>query len=162
MVDAYLSPILRRYVDQVAAELGGTRLLFMQSSGGLTDARLFQGKDSIVSGPAGGVVGVVRTTVNAGFQKVIGFDMGGTSTDTAHYAGEFEVCAMFAEVPQLPSCRGCRQLPAALRGRHTPLSESDSELRATVPMHHATRYTLTPRVRTSLGAYMDIDMDARV
>lgn len=100
MVDAYLSPILRRYVDQVAAELGGTRLLFMQSSGGLTDARLFQGKDSILSGPAGGVVGVVRTTVNAGFQKVIGFDMGGTSTDTAHYAGEFEVCT----IPQLPSC----------------------------------------------------------
>jgi len=159
VVDAYLSPILRRYVDQVAAELGGTRLLFMQSSGGLTDARLFQGKDSILSGPAGGVVGVVRTTVNAGFQKVIGFDMGGTSTDTAHYAGEFEVCT----IPQLPSaggCRGCRQLPAALRGRHTPLSESDSVLRATVPMHHATRYALTPRVRTSLWAYMD--MGARV
>ena len=90
VVDAYLSPILRRYVDQVAAELGGTRLMFMQSSGGLTDARLFQGKDCIVSGPAGGVVGVARTTASAGFSQVIGFDMGGTSTDTAHYAGEFE------------------------------------------------------------------------
>lgn len=90
VVDAYLSPILRRYVDQVASELGGTRLMFMQSSGGLTDARLFQGKDCIVSGPAGGVVGVARTTTSAGFSQVIGFDMGGTSTDTAHYAGEFE------------------------------------------------------------------------
>jgi 5-oxoprolinase (ATP-hydrolysing) len=90
VVDAYLSPILRRYVDQVAAELGGTRLMFMQSSGGLTDARLFQGKDCIVSGPAGGVVGVARTTAAAGFDKIIGFDMGGTSTDTAHWAGEFE------------------------------------------------------------------------
>ena len=64
--------------------------MFMQSSGGLTDARLFQGKDCIVSGPAGGVVGVARTTANAGYDKIIGFDMGGTSTDTAHYAGEFE------------------------------------------------------------------------
>lgn len=90
VVDAYLSPILRRYVDQVAAELGGTRLMFMQSSGGLTDARLFQGKDCILSGPAGGVVGAVRTTAMAGFEKIIGFDMGGTSTDVSHFAGEFE------------------------------------------------------------------------
>jgi 5-oxoprolinase (ATP-hydrolysing) len=90
VVDAYLSPILRRYVDQVAGDLGGTRLMFMQSNGGLTDARLFQGKDCIVSGPAGGVVGAVRTTAMAGFEKIIGFDMGGTSTDVSHYAGEFE------------------------------------------------------------------------
>jgi len=90
VVDAYLSPILRRYVDQVAAELGGTRLMFMQSNGGLTDARLFQGKDCILSGPAGGVVGAVRTTAMAGFEKIIGFDMGGTSTDVSHFAGEFE------------------------------------------------------------------------
>ncbi len=90
VVDAYLSPILRRYVDQVAAELGGTRLMFMQSSGGLTDARLFQGRDCILSGPAGGVVGAVRTTSAAGFDKIIGFDMGGTSTDVSHYAGVFE------------------------------------------------------------------------
>jgi 5-oxoprolinase (ATP-hydrolysing) len=90
VVDAYLSPILRRYVDQVAAELGDTRLMFMQSSGGLTDARLFQGKDSILSGPAGGIVGAVRTSTMAGFDRIIGFDMGGTSTDVSHYAGEFE------------------------------------------------------------------------
>lgn len=90
VVDAYLSPILRRYVDQVAGEMQGARLMFMQSNGGLTDARLFQGKDCIVSGPAGGVVGAVRTTQLAGFGKMIGFDMGGTSTDVSHFAGEME------------------------------------------------------------------------
>src|SRR5258708_2524332 len=87
---AYLSPILRRYVDQVAADLEGVRLLFMQSNGGLTDARRFQGKDAILSGPAGGIVGAVRTSLAAGFDHIIGFDMGGTSTDVSHYAGEFE------------------------------------------------------------------------
>ncbi len=90
VVDAYLSPILRRYVDRVAASLGDARLMFMQSNGGLTDARLFQGKDSILSGPAGGVVGMARTAGQAGFGKVIGFDMGGTSTDVSHFDGEFE------------------------------------------------------------------------
>ena len=90
VVDAYLSPILRRYVDSVAAELAGVRLMFMQSNGGLTDAQRFQGKDSILSGPAGGVVGAVRTSQSAGFDKVIGFDMGGTSTDVSHFAGELE------------------------------------------------------------------------
>jgi 5-oxoprolinase (ATP-hydrolysing) len=90
VVDAYLSPILRRYIDQVAGELPGARLMFMQSSGGLTDAYRFQGKDSILSGPAGGIVGMVRTSEAAGFSEVIGFDMGGTSTDVSHYAGEFE------------------------------------------------------------------------
>lgn len=90
VVDAYLSPILRRYVDQVASEMDGVRLLFMQSNGGLTDAHRFQGKDSILSGPAGGIVGMVRTAETAGFNKIIGFDMGGTSTDVSHYAGEFE------------------------------------------------------------------------
>ena len=90
VVDAYLSPILDRYVDQVAGELDGVRLQFMQSSGGLTDARLFRGKDSILSGPAGGIVGMARTAEAAGFGKVIGFDMGGTSTDVSHYVGEFE------------------------------------------------------------------------
>ena len=90
VVDAYLSPILRRYVEQVASELEGVRLMFMQSNGGLTDARRFQGKDSILSGPAGGIVGAVRTSLLAGFDKIIGFDMGGTSTDVSHYAGEFE------------------------------------------------------------------------
>ncbi|MDD2546522.1 MAG: hydantoinase B/oxoprolinase family protein [Burkholderiaceae bacterium] len=90
VVDAYLSPILRRYVDQVAHEMPGVRLLFMQSSGGLTDARVFQGKDAILSGPAGGIVGMARTAALAGHERVIGFDMGGTSTDVSHYAGEFE------------------------------------------------------------------------
>jgi 5-oxoprolinase (ATP-hydrolysing) len=97
VVDAYLSPILRRYVDQVAAEMPGVRLFFMQSSGGLTDAHAFQGKDAILSGPAGGIVGMVRTA-ELGLRddaadaaiRVIGFDMGGTSTDVSHYAGEFE------------------------------------------------------------------------
>ena len=90
VVDAYLSPILRRYVDQVAAELPGVRLFFMQSNGGLTDAARFQGKDSILSGPAGGIIGMARTAAGAGINRVIGFDMGGTSTDVSHYAGEFE------------------------------------------------------------------------
>ncbi|MEH6624932.1 MAG: hydantoinase B/oxoprolinase family protein [Motiliproteus sp.] len=90
VVDAYLSPILRRYVDQVAEELGDVQLMFMQSNGGLVDARLFQGKDSILSGPAGGIVGAAQTSAQAGFHKIIGFDMGGTSTDVTHYCGEFE------------------------------------------------------------------------
>ncbi len=94
VVDAYLSPILRRYVDQVANELDiqntDCRLMFMQSSGGLTDASLFQGKDAILSGPAGGVVGAVETSKMASFEKLIGFDMGGTSTDVSHFDGEFE------------------------------------------------------------------------
>ena len=93
VVDAYLSPILRRYVNQVSDELGGSdgaRLMFMQSNGGLTDARLFQGKDAILSGPAGGVVGMVKTGELAGFDRLIGFDMGGTSTDVCHYAGQYE------------------------------------------------------------------------
>ncbi|MBT6117422.1 MAG: 5-oxoprolinase, partial [Rhodospirillaceae bacterium] len=90
VVDAYLSPILRRYVDRVAADLGDARLMFMQSSGGLTDARFFQGKDSILSGPAGGIVGGVRVAEIGGFKRIITFDMGGTSTDVAHYDGEYE------------------------------------------------------------------------
>jgi 5-oxoprolinase (ATP-hydrolysing) len=132
VVDAYLSPILRRYVDRVASQLGGSRgkraeeaeeaegvegaknnyqpttnyqlpitnyqlpitdspkLMFMQSNGGLADAQRFQGKDSILSGPAGGIVGAVQTSLMAGFNKIISFDMGGTSTDVAHYAGEYE------------------------------------------------------------------------
>jgi 5-oxoprolinase (ATP-hydrolysing) len=120
VVDAYLSPILRRYVNRIAAALQappvaigaqglapsstqfkiqnskfnpGPRLMFMQSNGGLTDASLFQGKDSILSGPAGGIVGAVQTSLRAGFQNIIGFDMGGTSTDVSHYSeasGEYE------------------------------------------------------------------------
>ena len=93
VVDAYLSPILRRYVDQVSTELDSTKstkLMFMQSNGGLTDANLFQGKDALLSGPAGGVVSMVQTGLQAGFSKLIGFDMGGTSTDVCHYSGEYE------------------------------------------------------------------------
>nr|MBP6368823.1 hydantoinase B/oxoprolinase family protein [Burkholderiales bacterium] len=94
VVDAYLSPILRRYVGQVEDDLDGgarrVRLQFMQSSGGLTDAHLFQGKDAILSGPAGGIVGAVEVSRLAGFDRIIGFDMGGTSTDVTHYAGEYE------------------------------------------------------------------------
>lgn len=110
VVDAYLSPILRRYVDRIAGELqasdnthspletaapprekaGRPRLMFMQSNGGLTDAALFQGKDSILSGPAGGIVGAVQTSLQEGFQNIIGFDMGGTSTDVSHYRGTYE------------------------------------------------------------------------
>ncbi|MDZ5650626.1 hydantoinase B/oxoprolinase family protein [Nitrospirillum sp. BR 11828] len=103
VVDAYLSPVLRRYVDQVSgalqdggaaegdgAEGNGARLLFMQSNGGLVNARAFQGRDAVLSGPAGGIVGMVATAVEAGFDKVIGFDMGGTSTDVSHYAGTYE------------------------------------------------------------------------
>ena len=103
VVDAYLSPILKRYVDGIARQLGGGRataddpvarpvvaLRFMQSHGGLTDARLFRGKDSILSGPAGGIVGAVETCRRAGFERLVTFDMGGTSTDVAHYAGEYE------------------------------------------------------------------------
>jgi 5-oxoprolinase (ATP-hydrolysing) len=110
VVDAYLSPILRRYVARVAGELGNSpgpssqgggepaalggtdsvRLMFMQSSGGLTAADIFQGKDAILSGPAGGVVGMAETGRAAGLSRLIGFDMGGTSTDVSHFDGEFE------------------------------------------------------------------------
>ncbi|MEU2236352.1 hydantoinase B/oxoprolinase family protein [Streptomyces vietnamensis] len=90
VVDAYLSPILRRYVDEVARELAGIRLMFMQSNGGLREAAHFRGKDAVLSGPAGGVVGMARTSAQAGHDRVIGFDMGGTSTDVSHYAGAFE------------------------------------------------------------------------
>jgi len=90
VVDAYLSPILRRYCRQLAEHLPGVPLLFMQSSGGLTRADHFHGKDAILSGPAGGIVGMARTAQAAGHAKVIGFDMGGTSTDVSHFAGEYE------------------------------------------------------------------------
>ncbi|OUL17477.1 hydantoinase/oxoprolinase family protein [Nostoc sp. 106C] len=90
VVDAYLTPILRRYVNQVASQLPGVRLMFMKSDGGLVAAEQFQGKDSILSGPAGGIVGAVQTSKRAGFELVITFDMGGTSTDVAHFKGEYE------------------------------------------------------------------------
>src|SRR5262249_29845755 len=103
VVDAYLSPILQRYVARVAAEMGTAtgrlsppaggakaRLMFMMSSGGLTAAELFQGKDAILSGPAAGVVGMAETGRAADFERLIGFDMGGTSTDVSHFDGEYE------------------------------------------------------------------------
>ncbi|WP_328772994.1 hydantoinase B/oxoprolinase family protein [Streptomyces sp. NBC_00286] len=90
VVDAYLSPVLRRYVQHVADELRGVRLMFMQSNGGLAEAGQFRGKDAILSGPAGGIVGMARMSQLAGFDRVIGFDMGGTSTDVSHFAGEYE------------------------------------------------------------------------
>ncbi|MFD8479557.1 hydantoinase B/oxoprolinase family protein [Kitasatospora sp. NPDC059673] len=90
VADAYLSPGLRRYVRQVEGELSGVPVMFMQSNGGLAAAGHFRGKDAILSGPAGGIVGMVRMSRLAGFERVIGFDMGGTSTDVSHYAGEFE------------------------------------------------------------------------
>ena len=90
VADAYLSPVLRRYVQRVAAALPGTRLQFMQSSGGLSDAKSFHGKDAILSGPAGGIVGAARAAQAAGFGKIIAFDMGGTSTDVGHFAGDYE------------------------------------------------------------------------
>ncbi|HEY2462573.1 MAG TPA: hydantoinase B/oxoprolinase family protein [Steroidobacteraceae bacterium] len=90
VVDAYLSPILRRYCDKLADLMPGVPIFFMQSSGGLTQSQRFHGKDAILSGPAGGIVGMVRTAQARGHSKLIGFDMGGTSTDVSHYAGEFE------------------------------------------------------------------------
>ena len=90
VADAYLSPVLRRYVSRVRDAVGATRLMFMQSGGGLADARTFEGKDAILSGPAGGVVGAARIAGAAGFGRIIGFDMGGTSTDVSHYDGGFE------------------------------------------------------------------------
>ncbi|GAA1971805.1 hydantoinase B/oxoprolinase family protein [Catenulispora subtropica] len=90
VVDAYLSPVLRRYVETVAGELRDVRLMFMQSNGGLAEAGHFRGKDAILSGPAGGIVGMARVSQAAGFDKVIGFDMGGTSTDVSHFAGDYE------------------------------------------------------------------------
>ena len=90
VVDAYLSPVLRRYVDRVGEQMPHVRLMFMQSNGGLAEAGRFRGKDAILSGPAGGIVGMVRMSALAGLDRVIGFDMGGTSTDVSHYAGEYE------------------------------------------------------------------------
>jgi len=89
-VDAYLSPVLDRYINQVSSELGDVRLRFMQSTGGLADATHFRGKDAVLSGPAGGVIGAVQTAVEAGYDRIIGFDMGGTSTDVCHFQGEYE------------------------------------------------------------------------
>ncbi|HSR56055.1 MAG TPA: hydantoinase/oxoprolinase family protein, partial [Alphaproteobacteria bacterium] len=90
VADAYLTPMLARYVDQVASAVGGAHLMFMQSNGGLTDAERFKGRDAVLSGPAGGIVGAVKTAALEGMERIITFDMGGTSTDVAHYDGALE------------------------------------------------------------------------
>lgn len=97
VADAYLTPILKRYVDRVARELMPSddnvpppKLMFMASSGGLKSADLFEGRDAILSGPAGGIVAMAETARAAGFERIIGFDMGGTSTDVSHFTGEYE------------------------------------------------------------------------
>jgi 5-oxoprolinase (ATP-hydrolysing) len=115
VVDAYLSPVLRRYVDHVAGQLPGVKLQFMQSSGGLADAQQFHGKDAILSGPAGGIVGAARTAGQAGIRKIITFDMGGTSTDVAHYAGEYER-AFDAEVAGVRLCAPLMQIHTVAAG----------------------------------------------
>ena len=125
VVDAYLSPVLRRYVDHVADALSDVRLQFMQSSGGLVDAAGFQGKDAILSGPAGGIVGAVRAAQLAGFEQIISFDMGGTSTDVAHYDGELRARVRrggrgrpAAYADPADSYRGCgRRFDLSLRRR---------------------------------------------
>lgn len=156
VVDAYLSPILQRYVTQVSNALPGVNLQFMQSHGGLTDAQQFQGKDAILSGPAGGIVAAVKTAQHAGFEKIIGFDMGGTSTDVSHFSGQFErsfeteVAGVQMRVPMLdihtvaagggsilstlenellvgPESSGANPGPAAYR-RGGPLSITDCNL----------------------------------
>ncbi|MDN3921487.1 hydantoinase B/oxoprolinase family protein [Roseateles violae] len=90
VLDAYLSPVLQHYVASIAAELEGIPLLFMQSNGGLVEGRLLSGKDAVLSGPAGGIVGAAQAARSAGYAKIVGFDMGGTSTDVSHFAGEYE------------------------------------------------------------------------
>ena len=90
VADAYLTPILKRYVNQVSDATGSSPLYFMQSNGGLVAASAFEGKDAVLSGPAGGIVGAVRMAEREGFDRILGFDMGGTSTDVSHYAGRFE------------------------------------------------------------------------
>src|SRR6185312_8308692 len=117
LVDAYLSPILARYVDRVAGELRGVRLQFMQSNGGLTEAHLFRGKDAILSGPAGGIVGMARTAQAAGFGRVIGFDMGGGSV--LHFDG--------SRYRVGPDSAGADPGPAAYR-RGGPLTVTDANI----------------------------------
>ncbi len=128
VVDAYLSPILRRYVEQVAGELGDIQLMFMQSHGGLTDARQFQGKDSILSGPAGGIVGAVKASAIAGFDKIIGFDMGGTSTDVSHFNGDYER-TLETEVAGVRLCAPMMSIHTVAAGGGSVLSFDGSRYR---------------------------------
>ena len=140
VVDAYLSPLLRRYVDRVAGELtgpdgSGPTLMFMQSNGGLTDARLFQGKDSMLSGPAGGVVGMVRTAGMAGFDKVIGFDMGGTSTDVSHHnAADFAAAASETRAPAASEAEAAGPEAAAAGAYERTFESRVAGVRVRAPM----------------------------
>ena len=149
VADAYLSPILHRYVEKVAGALGDgirprgsgtvtvswgegvgsdTTILFMASSGGLKSAQTFRGRDAILSGPAGGVVGMAETAKRAGFKRVIGFDMGGTSTDVAHSPAPTSVLSR-RRLPACASrCRCCaciRSQPAAARSSLTTAQDSE-------------------------------------
>ncbi|MFK0258905.1 hydantoinase B/oxoprolinase family protein [Streptomyces sp. NPDC090445] len=137
VVDAYLSPVLARYVRRVARELDGIRLLFMQSNGGLAAAGHFRGKDAVLSGPAGGIVGMARLSQQAGHDRVVGFDMGGTSTDVSHFAGEFER----VQVSQVAGVR----LQAPMLDIHTVAAGGGSILR-----FDAGRYRVGP---DSAGAH---------
>ncbi len=137
VVDAYLSPVLRRYVQHVADELEGVRLMFMQSNGGLAEAGQFRGKDAILSGPAGGIVGMARMSQLAGFDRVIGFDMGGTSTDVSHFAGEYE--RVFTT--QIAGVR----LRAPMLDIHTVAAAAARSCTSTAP---ATAWGRTRRART--------------
>src|SRR6516164_2807260 len=124
VVDAYLSPLLRKYVDRLHCALPGVRLLFMQSNGGLVEAGRFRGKDSILSGPAAGVVGAAKAAAQAGFERIIAFDMGGTSTDVTHYAGEFDRRFDGTRLRVGPESAGAHPGPACYR-RGGPLTVTD-------------------------------------
>ena len=128
VVDAYLSPILRRYIGDVERELAGVRLMFMQSNGGLADARRFRGKDAVLSGPAGGIVGMSKTSSWIGEDHVIGFDMGGTSTDVSHYRGEFER-TLFAQVAGIRMRAPMLNIHTVAAGGGSVLSFDGSRLR---------------------------------
>ncbi len=128
VVDAYLSPVLRHYVTMVERELPGVDLQFMQSFGGLTSSQMFQGKDAILSGPAGGIVGAVKVSQAAGFSKIIGFDMGGTSTDVSHFAGEYER-SLETEVAGVRMCVPMLSIHTVAAGGGSIVSYSDGRLR---------------------------------
>ncbi len=128
VVDAYLSPVLRHYVEQVEKELPGVDLQFMQSLGGLTSAHLFQGKDAILSGPAGGIIGAVKVSQQAGYQNIIGFDMGGTSTDVSHFSGEYER-TLETEIAGVKMCVPMLSIHTVAAGGGSVISYEDERLR---------------------------------
>jgi 5-oxoprolinase (ATP-hydrolysing) len=131
VADAYLSPVLRRYVDQLSADIGGTKLLVMQSNGGLAEAHRVRGKDAVLSGPAGGVIGAAETARGAGHTRIIGFDMGGTSTDVCHVAGDYE--------------RTFDTMVAGVRLRAPMVTDSASALSPPVPIRAPQPMAVTDR-----------------